>query len=288
MTASQRDHPAVARYRLMGVASRIITWVLRGVVLLFLFAPAVTIMVLSFSNEPRLRFPPRDWGVLQYQTLAESPYWLSAIGESFLLATPASILALAIGVPVALVVYRSRLRGRGVLIAFAYVPLVIPAVAYAVAIYTFFIQFGGVGNRVLIGLVYTTLAVPFIVIIVGAAIQRLPANLELVAMSLGATKTRAMLGITVRLLLPAIGASFVFAFIHSFDEATFINFIGGTSVRTLPRAIYLSIQTGIEPVIFPIATLLIVFTAVAMSVAMRLRSGSRRGAANREDQSVDH
>lgn len=276
MTRQRTGSAATVTDRAVGIAFRASDWIFRIVILTFLVAPAITIIALSFSGEERLRFPPQSWSLLQYETLAGSTYWLSAILQSFLLATPAAILSLAVGVPVALVAYRSRLRGRGLLIALAYVPLILPAVAYAVAVYTFMVQVGAVGSRPLITLVYTALSIPFVVIIVGAAIQRLPANLELVAMSLGASKARAIFGITVRLLMPAITASFVFAFIHAFDEATFINFIGGTDVTTLPRAIYLSIQTGIEPVIFPIATLLMIFTAAAMSVAMYLRSGRRQ------------
>jgi ABC-type spermidine/putrescine transport system permease subunit II len=76
-----------------------------------------------------------------------------------------------------------------------------------------------------------------------------------------------MVGITLRLLSPAIGATFIFCFIHSFDEATFVNFIGGPGLVTLPKAIFDSIRTGLEPLITAISTLLMIATGVIMMVA---------------------
>ena len=81
-----------------------------------------------------------------------------------------------------------------------------------------------------------------------------------------------MIGITLRLLLPAIGAAFVFAFITSFDEAVFVNFIGGPGLITLPKAIFNSVLTGIDPLITAVASVLMVCTGIVMMVAVYWRS----------------
>jgi ABC-type spermidine/putrescine transport system permease subunit II len=151
-------------------------------------------------------------------------------------------------------------------------PLIIPGVAYAVAMYTFYAQIRLIGNPIGLVLVHAILALPFVIIIVGAAVNRIPRELELVAMTLGASRFRAMTGITLRLLLPAIGAAFVFAFITSFDEAVFVSFIGGPGLITLPKAIFNSVLTGIDPLITAVAAVLMVCTGIVMMIAVYWRS----------------
>lgn len=244
----------------------------RLLIVAFMLLPAWLVLVLSFSNEKSFAFPPRDWGLNQYQALFESDYWLGAIFKSFLIATPSALISLLIGIPAAFALNRTKMPMRGLLTGLGLAPLVIPGVAYAVAMYTFFIQIHLLGSTIGLILSYVTLALPFVIIIVGTSLNRIPPELELVAMTLGASRGRAMIGITLRLLAPAIGATFIFAFIHCFDEATFINFIGGPGLITLPKAIFDSIRTGLEPLITAIATILMILTGLVMILATYWRS----------------
>jgi ABC-type spermidine/putrescine transport system permease subunit II len=95
-------------------------------------------------------------------------------------------------------------------------------------------------------------------------------------MTMGAARARAWAGITARLLLPAILAAAIFAFILSFDEAVFISFLGGPGLVTLPKYIFDSVQFGVDPAITAVATLLMVVTAALMSGATVLRGGRSR------------
>jgi ABC-type spermidine/putrescine transport system permease subunit II len=250
-------------------------FVFRVVLIVFMLIPAAVVAVLSFSNETTLAFPPHKWGLLQYRTFFGSSYWMGAVVKSFSIGIPVALLDLLIGVPAAYAITRSKMPGRGVLRTVGLAPLVLPGVAYAVAMYTFFIQVHLVGQTIGLILAHVIIGIPFVIIITTASLARIPAELELVAMTLGASRPRAVAGITVRLLLPAIGAAFIFAFITSFDEATFVNFVGGPGLITLPKAIFDSIRTGLDPVITAIATILMVMTGLIMTIATYLRSDRR-------------
>jgi ABC-type spermidine/putrescine transport system permease subunit II len=119
------------------------------------------------------------------------------------------------------------------------------------------------------------LAIPVMLVVCTAALSRIPAELELAAMVAGASRARAWLGVTVPLLAPAILAGMVLAFMTSFDEAVFVNFLGGAGLETLPKAILDSVRFGLEPVIAAIATLLMAATSVAMLLAARLARRAR-------------
>jgi ABC-type spermidine/putrescine transport system permease subunit II len=257
--------------RLAGVGGGVAVWATA----LLLLAPAALVAVLSFSGDAFFDFPPRAWGLRQYRTLFEDPRWGQALWLSVKIALPVAAVSALVVVPTLFAVHRSRLPGRGALQAGGILGIVIPISAYAVAIYGVFAQVGLLGTYVGLVLANVTLAVPVMLLVTSAAMSRIPAELELAAMVAGASRARAWVGITARLLAPAIVAGTVLAFMTSLDEAVFINFLGGPGQETLPRAILDSVRYGLDPVITAIATLLMAATSVVMGLAARLARGAR-------------
>ena len=227
-----------------------------------MLVPVLLTVAVSFSGDGYFAFPPESWGLRQYRELFESPIWGAALRLSFEVAGTVAALSVAIAVPAAFAIQRSRLPGRHALYAAGLAGMVIPIAAFAVALYGVLSQFGLRGTYAGLVLANSTLAVPVVLIVVTAALSRLAPTLELVAMTAGASEMRAMLGITLRLLLPAIGAGAALAFVTSFEEAVLVNFVGGAELTTLPKAILDSARYGTSPVITAIATLLMVGTGV--------------------------
>lgn len=270
-----RSNQVLAHWSVRTVFATLLVLVL-AIAVLFTLVPAVLVVVLSFSNEKLMIFPPREWGFRQYETLANASFWLEAVRTSFILASSAALLTLVVAVPAVIALNRGQVWGRNILTGMGLAPLILPGVAYAVAVYMVFLQVRAVGSAGWVILVYAAHAFPYVLLIVGTAINRVPKELELVAMTLGASKTRATMNITVRLLVQAMAAAFVFAFISSFDELTLIVFLGGPGLITLPKGIFNSLRTGMEPVVLAISTILMVFTGILAAVASYWRSNSTR------------
>ena len=256
-------------------ASSGVVAIVSTVLLIFLFAPAALVALLSFSDDTLLHFPPQRWGMHQYQAFFNSPEWIHALVLSLEIAVPAALLALIVGVPLTIAIYRTRVQAKPLLLVLGVAPLVLPGVSYAVAVYTVFARLHVVGNPIALVLVHATLGLPFVLLVVGTALQRIPDDLELVAMSLGASRQRAIVGITIRSLLPAVVGAFILAFITSFDEAVLVIFVSGPGLDTLPKAIYSSLKTGVEPLITAIATILMLGTGLLVTVGGYLQ-GTRR------------
>lgn len=241
-----------------------------GLTAVAMLVPPALVVALSFSGERFFEFPPHSWGLRQYRVLFEDSRWGSALWLSVKIAVPVALLAVVIVVPALFAFHRSRLPGRNALQLSGLTGLVLPASAYAVAMYGVFVQTGLLGTYVGLVLADLTLAIPVMLLVTSPALTRIPEELELAAMVAGASRARASLEITVRLLAPAILAGAVLAFMASFDESVFINFLGGPGQETLPRAILDSVRFGLEPVVTAIATLLILGTSAAMIFAVRL------------------
>lgn len=242
-----------------------------GLVVVFLLAPAVLTIVLSFSGDSFFAFPPESWGLRQYKQLFSSPDWLKAVRYSFEIALPVALICGAISVPTVVVMGRSRLPGRSSLLALGMTGLIIPISAYAVAMYAVFAQFGLLGTYQGLVIANTVIALPLMLVVVAAAMSRIPRDLELAAMVCGASRLRSWLGVTLPLLVPALLAGGILAFITSFDEAVFINFVGGPGQTTLPKAIFDSVRFGVDPMITAIATLLMAATSALMLLALSRR-----------------
>ena len=255
----------------LSAALRWLSYAFVVVLILFLFVPVVVVVFLSFSNATVLQFPPDEFGLRQYVAFAQSSYWTSSVVKSLTIAFPTALIATLVGMPAVFAFNRTRLPFREGLELAGLAPFLLPGVAYAIALYAMYAQFHMNGTTLGLILADSVIALPYVVVIVGAAIKRVPPDLELVAMSLGASRPRALIGITFRLTLPAIAAAFVLAFLAAFDEATFVNFVGGPDLVTLPKAIFDSLRLGVDPLITGIATILMALTGITMMLAVWLR-----------------
>jgi ABC-type spermidine/putrescine transport system permease subunit II len=262
--------------KLVSLLCRIVFWLVLAGGLAFLIVPAVLVVALSFSNDAGIAFPPTVWGVDQYRKLAAGGPWWDGLVLSFEIGILVAVLSAAVAVPAVLALARTglaRIRGLDLL---GILPLLVPQSAFAIGMYLVMVQLGLVGSMG--GLVVAVVAVsfPMVFVTVRAGMAHVPQDLELVAMTLGAARWRAWLGITLRLLLPVVLTGFLFAFLTSFDEAVFATFLTGPGLVTLPKAIFDSVRLGVDPVITAIATLLMGFTALLFLTAFGLRQWTAR------------
>lgn len=269
---STMTRPRVDRSkRVVDRTSRILGGVLVAGSVLFLLLPALLVVVLSFAADGRVVFPPKSWGLDRYIAVFASGKWGEPTLLSLEIGAWAAVLSVLIALPLAFALKRSELPGRGMLEGLAIAPLVIPVSAYAVGMYAVFAQLDLLGSKFGIILAHTVYALPLVMIVLSTSLDQLKPDLELAAMTMGASRPRAWLGITLRLLTPAIVAALLFGFITSFDEAVLITFLGGAGLVTLPKYIFDSVQYAVDPAITAIATLLMAATTALMLLATSLR-----------------
>jgi ABC-type spermidine/putrescine transport system permease subunit II len=247
-----------------------------GAIVTFLFAPVVVVVVMSFSNTPYLAFPPKGLGLRQFRSAFASEQWRDVTGRSLLVAGPVAVAAVASAALLVLGLQRTKLPFKEGIIGLCTLPLLVPGVAFAVALYDFFARAGLLDSFVGVILAHTVYILPIAVLVLWPAIRNISPDLELAAMTMGARRAEAWLGVTMRLLAPSLIASAIIVFLTSFDEATLVAFITGPNTTTLPKAILDSVSTGVDPTITAIATLLIFTTAALMTFAEVLRARSNR------------
>ncbi len=238
---------------------------------LVLILPIVIVVVLAFGDQTFLRFPPQAYSVRWFATFFGDPRWQKALVSSLLIASIACAIATVLGFFAAYAFVRSDLRAKKLLLSFMLLPIIIPHVITAIAMYFVSAPFKLVGNVVWIGLCHATIALPIVLLILLSALQGVDVNLERAALSLGSSRLRVFTKVVIPLALPGIVSAALFAFLASFDELIISLFLAGVRSETLPVRIWNSLHLQVEPVIAAVSAFLIAVTGAILLLDAALR-----------------
>lgn len=234
-------------------------------VLVFLAAPALVVIPLSFSASPYLIFPPPGYSMRWYEAVFADDVWRAAAGVSLEVAVLSMGLAILLGTPAAWALVRGRIPGRRILSAYFYVPLLVPSIILAVAMFIVFSKLGLIGSVGALVAAHTALGAPFVVATVSASLQTLDPRIEQAALSLGASWAATFFRVILPNIWPGMLGGGLFAFITSFDEIVIALFIAGPRF-TLPKKMFDNLRTEVDPSIAAVSTLLIALSALVVLV----------------------
>ena len=251
-----------------------------ALIFLFLIAPIIVIIPLSFNSEPYFTYPMAGYSMRWYEVIfGDSPQsilWQRSIFNSVIIGFFATILATVLGTLAALGMTRADFRGKGLLLTVLISPIVVPLVITAVGMFYFYAQIGLASTLTGIILAHAALGAPFVVITVTATLVGFDHNMVRAGASLGAGPMRVFFVVTLPLILPGVASGALFAFATSWDEIIVVLFLASTEEHTIPRRMWSGIRELISPTITAAATML-VFLSVALMVVMEMlrRRGER-------------
>ncbi len=260
---------------------RALLWLTGGTALLFLIAPILAIMPLSFNGGSFLVYPLDGVSLRWFEEFFESERWMGALANSLIVGGATTVLATVLGIPAALGLNHAPLRFRGLLTGLLLSPMIVPVVIVAVGLYFAFAAVGLTNSYAGLVLAHTALAAPFVVITVGATLQGLDRSLPRAAASLGARPTTVFFKVTLPLILPGVVSGALFAFVTSFDEVVVALLLAGPGQRTLPREMFNGIRESITPTITAAASVLIVVSTLMLIAIEALRRRGERLRARR-------
>jgi putative spermidine/putrescine transport system permease protein len=249
--------------------------VLRTVVALvycFILAPILIVLVVSFTSDTFIVFPPSGWSLHWYGALFANPTLFDSFRVSLMLSTIVMVLALACGLPAALLIARHSFPGRDALFGFFTMPLLLPTLVLALALLLAFSNPQVRLAATLPGLVlaHLTVTLPFVIRIMTTAFANLPRDIEEAAATLGAAPALVFRRVTLPLAIPGIVAAAALAFLLSFDETVISLFISGPRLQTLPVAIYHYVERRTDPAIAALSMLLITGSIAIVMLVERM------------------
>ncbi len=251
----------------------------------FLYLPILSLVVYSF-NTSRLVTVWGGFSTRWYGELFRNESLLDAAQKSLLVATLAATFSVVLGTLAGLSLARlGRFRGRTLLSLLTSAPLVMPEVMLGLSALLLFVSleqiFGWPGGRGLttITLAHITLCTSYVTIIVQSRLMQMDESLEEAAMDLGARPWKVFFLITLPIIAPALLAGWLLAFTLSLDDLVIASFVSGPSSTTLPIEVYSKVRLGLTPEVNALATLVIVFVTLAITLVGWLlhRDAQRRG-----------
>ena len=250
-----------------------------GVMCVWLLAPIVIVVILAFSGDGYLRFPPTSFSLQWFDRFFGSPQWQRALLSSLIIGTIACIVSTTIGFFGAYAFLRTEFRGKKLLLSLMLTPIIVPSIITAIAMYYFAGKLGLIGNFLWLGLCHAVIAMPIVLLIVLAALHAVDPNLERAALGLGASRVRVFCRVVLPIALPGILSAALFAFLASFDELLISLFLAGVRAQTLPVRIWNSLNLQVEPTIAAVSAFLIAITTLILvaQAVLRPRLGQRRG-----------
>ncbi|MFD8496548.1 ABC transporter permease [Amycolatopsis sp. NPDC059657] len=242
-------------------------WLPAGVALALVVLPVVGLLVRSDLS----RLP----------SLLVTPSSLHALRLSLVTAGLSTVVCVVLGVPLAVVLARSGIKGIRVLRAVVLLPLVLPPVVGGLALLYLLGRKGFLGyvldlaglqvpfTTAAVVIAQTFVAMPFLVVSLEGALRGSGDRYERVASTLGAKPWTVFRRVTIPLLLPALGSGVVLSFARALGEfGATITFAGSLEdvTRTLPLEVYQQAEVDIDSAV-ALALLLIVVAVVVIAVA---------------------
>jgi spermidine/putrescine transport system permease protein len=234
------------------------------------------IIAIQFSfNETRSRTIWSGFSLRWYtwdpsDSIMNDPSLRQALAQSFKLAGADVLIAVPLGVALALGLARWRGHGAGTSNFIMLFPLVTPEIVMGVALLLLFLKiFPGLGlgtTAQAIGQVTFTLS--YVVVIVRGRLVSIGREYEEAAADLGAPPHDQLLRVLLPLLAPAIIASAAVVFALSIDDFVVTQYLSSdASTTTVPMLLYASARGAPTPALNAIATVMLLVTLLTLSFA---------------------
>ena len=241
---------------------------------LILYAPIVTLMVLSFNNtKTRSR-----WGGFTgkwYVSLFQNKEIMNALYTTLIIALLSALIATLIGTLAALGMQVMRSRTRTLFMGITNIPMLNADIVTGVSLMLLFIAFRlSLGFQTIL-LAHITFNIPYVILSVMPKLKQTNKRTYEAALDLGASPLYAFVKVVLPDIMPGIFSGFLLAFTMSLDDFVITHFTKGPGVDTLSTKIYSEVRKGIKPEMYALSTLMFV-TVLILLILINLSPADKR------------
>jgi spermidine/putrescine transport system permease protein len=251
------------------------------VLLVLLYIPIGVLFLFSVNDGVVLAFPLKGLTTHWYQDMFGNTELVRALGNSAVVAFNSSVLATALGTAAAIALVRFNFRGKGIFLAVALMPLLVPFLILGVALLILFSALDIERSLVTVAIAHTIISLPYTLLIMMSRLVGFDANLEEAARDLGATYPYILRRVIVPLIAPAMVAAWLVAFTVSFDEFVLASFLNGGKA-TLPVYIFGQLRFANRfPQVVALAVVVMMISIILFIVSERLQRIGIQASENR-------
>jgi len=238
--------------------------------LLFLYGPVLLLPLFSFNDSIFITFPLTGFTTRWYAAMAAVGDMHVALGNSLKVAFTAALASTVVGLMAARALVRG-IPGRTFFAGFSNLPLLIPDIVLGISLLVLLTRLALPLSLGAVVLGHFVLCLPFSIGVLMSRLEGFDVSLEEASRDLGETAWGTFRRVTFPLVLPAIIASLLLAFVVSFDDFLIAFFLCGTDT-TLPVYIWGELRFPYKlPNLLALGASILVVSTVVIATAEWLR-----------------
>ncbi len=228
-------------------------------ILIFLYAPIVTMMVLSF-NSSKSRTQWGGFTLRWYTQMFDSATIMDALVNTLVIAFVSALIATIIGTAASIAINSMKPLPRTIIMGITNIPMLNADIVTGISLMLAFIAFGiSLGFQTIL-IAHITFNIPYVILSVMPKLKQTNKSTYEAAMDLGASPIYAFFKVVFPDILPGVLSGFLLAFTMSLDDFIITHFTKGAGINTLSTLIYSEVRRGIKPSMYALST--IIFLAV--------------------------
>jgi len=248
---------------------QLLRWLFLAAVMIFLIAPSLIVVPMSFSASSVLQFPPEELSLRWYSHYFNSLEWIAATRASLTVGFFTTLLSVTAATLAAYGVMRLKPRLRALVAGLVVLPALIPVILIATGLFFVLAKLGLIGTLTGLVLGHSAVAIPVAFVVMTAGFSQFDFSQDKAARSLGASWVQSW----AYVILPQMGGSLIaaslLAFVTSLDEVVIAMFVSGGSNATLPKIMFTALRDQVEPTIAVISTGLLIVASLAVYISIR-------------------
>ncbi|MDD3339242.1 MAG: extracellular solute-binding protein [Lachnospiraceae bacterium] len=234
-----------------------------ALILILLYAPIATLIVLSF-NSSKTR---SKWGGFTgkwYISLFQDTSIMNALYTTLIIAFVSALVATIIGTAASIGINTMQARSRTFFMTVTNIPMLNADIVTGISLMLLFIACRFTLGFSTILLAHITFNIPYVILSVMPKLKQTNKSTYEAALDLGASPVYAFMKVVFPDILPGVLSGFLLAFTMSLDDFIITHFTKGPGVDTLSTKIYSEVRKGIKPEMYALSTLLFVSVLLLM------------------------
>jgi putative spermidine/putrescine transport system permease protein len=234
-----------------------------------MIVPILFVVLTSFTAGSTLSFPPSGFSLKWFDKALSYTPFMESLTSSLLLAVVSTALALALGVPAALAIARSRLAHTPALQTFFASPLIVPDLVIGLALYQQLVITLRADAFWTLLLGHVIILIPYTVRVTGSTLALSDLSIEDAARGLGASPLHTFRTVTLPLMRPGLISAALLSFITSFNNVPLSLLLQSRDFSTFPITMLDYVQQSYDPMIAAMSTLIMAGTVIIAIIAER-------------------
>ena len=227
-------------------ARHALIWVWTLAVLVFIYLPALCILLASLTQTRYFLFPIQKWGLDWWRKTFASIEIHQLFKTSISIALCVTVIAVVIAFFGALAFARYNWKGRTVFQKIVLLPIFFPQSVLGLALLLWFNAIGLQMSWMSAVFAHLVWVIPVVTLVISIQVYSFDPALEEAAFDLGASRLQVFREVTLPILLPGIVSGSLFAFLLSWGNFPLSLFTTGADT-TIPEYLYAKMVAGYTP-----------------------------------------